>query len=245
VVADAAAVSAAAPLRRREHAVFFGFALLVTGLIVAGFFPTFFRPLANGELTLAPSVRLHGVLFFAWLALLLTQITLVATRNVRWHRRLGVAGVTLAAAMVVIGLLVALNALARDVAAGKGDEAKAFLIFPILDMILFPTLVGLAIAFRHRPDVHKRLMLLATLGLSIAGTFRLFQSVDPQGVWALVFNDALLLIPMLHDKLAYGRVHPVLWIGGGVLVAVHQTELWLGTSSVWMAIAERIAASVT
>ncbi len=43
----------------------------------------------------------HGLLFSAWVVLFLVQARLVAARNVALHRRLGVLGVLLAAAVAM------------------------------------------------------------------------------------------------------------------------------------------------
>jgi hypothetical protein len=46
----------------------------------------------------------HGLLFTAWVLLFLLQAMLVATRRVKLHMRLGIAGAALPAVMVVVGV---------------------------------------------------------------------------------------------------------------------------------------------
>ena len=58
-------------------------------------------------------VHLHGAIFTAWVLLFIVQTALVSSRRVAIHRRLGVAGGVLAAAMVVAGTSVAIATAAR------------------------------------------------------------------------------------------------------------------------------------
>ena len=61
---------------------------------------------SGGPFTLL--VHLHGGLFTAWVLLFVAQTALVATRRVAVHRRQGLAGAVLAAAMIVFGTATAL-----------------------------------------------------------------------------------------------------------------------------------------
>src|ERR1041385_1401744 len=95
--------------------------------------------------------------------LFIVQVSLVAKRRVRVHQRLGIAGGVLAALVVVVGVLTALYAAAREVT--PGPSPLAFLVVPLGDMLVFAVLIGLALYFRRKLQVHKRLMLLAAINL--------------------------------------------------------------------------------
>ena len=102
----------------------------------------------------------------------MTQTALVAGGRRDIHRRLGVAGAVLAAAMVVVGTILAIwNA--REGRAPPGVPPLPFLIIPLFDMLVFAPLVAAAVWYRRRPETHKRLMLLATLSLLAAAVARL------------------------------------------------------------------------
>ena len=78
----------------------------------------------------APSPRpaivyLHAIVFSAFVALFVVQSVLIRARNVRWHRRLGVLGVALGAAMPVLGLATAISTLKGS----SGGFSLAFLVF--------------------------------------------------------------------------------------------------------------------
>ncbi len=53
----------------------------------------------------------------------------------------------------------------RLAAPSPGPPALAFLIIPLGDMLIFSILIGLALYFRRKLHVHKRLMLLAAINL--------------------------------------------------------------------------------
>jgi hypothetical protein len=135
-------------------------------IVAVGFAPSFYLPgilrpeqAAAGGLNLPPYIVLHGIVLTLWYLLLLTQSLLVATRRVRIHRTLGMGGAALAAALVPLSLLV----ITRSVARSNLGALPVIGDFGIL--ALFAILVILGIHFRSRPAVHKRLMLIASIGL--------------------------------------------------------------------------------
>jgi hypothetical protein len=218
--------------------LFAGFALLVC---LVGFFPSFVRPAARNALNLPSVIAVHGTLFFTWIVLLLAQTTLIATARTRAHRRLGYVGAALSLGMVVSGLAVGLHVLERDLAAGKPVEARTFFILPVLDMALFATLMTLAIVRRTQRDVHKRLIVLATIGLLGAPVFRMMLPVTHDAAiagWATTAaTDSLILVAMARDWLAEGRVHRVYLWGGLSMLLVHIAESTLGGTAPWQAFA--------
>ena len=99
--------------RLREHAFFLSIALLIVGAVFIGFARTYY--LAGVFRAPLPSllVHIHGGVFSMWILLLLAQVSLVAAGRVNLHRCLGLAGCGVACTMVILGLMVATDALAR------------------------------------------------------------------------------------------------------------------------------------
>ena len=78
--------------KRRERLFYTGMAAAFVITVFAGFSRTWFlRPMFHPE-PLIPLIYVHGFIFTLWIALLLTQTTLIATKRTRTHMRLGVAG---------------------------------------------------------------------------------------------------------------------------------------------------------
>jgi hypothetical protein len=212
--------------------------------VFAGFAPTYYlrasfgAPVTvSGSAVLTPLVHVHAVLFSAWVLLFIAQTTLVATRRVSIHRRLGAAGIVLALAMLVVGVATALAGAARG-AAPEGVDPLAFLIIPLGDMALFAGFVAAAAYWRREKETHKRLMLLAYVSIIVAAIARL-PGVLPYGPpaflgLALVF----VLAGAAYDHLSRGRVHRVYVWGGAILALSVPLRLVLSETAAWRAFAE-------
>ena len=117
-------------------------------------------------------------MFSAWPLFFLLQTTFAARGRVDRHRAWGLLGISLATAMVFVGFAVANEVLATRLAAGFGDRARAFHIASTSMITLFGVFVFAAIAYVTRPEVHKRLMLLATISMIPPAIARLFFAVN-------------------------------------------------------------------
>lgn len=85
-----------------ERWFFVGMALVMIATSVAAFGPALVNP-AGRRAPLSILAAAHGIVFFAWLLLFLTQSLLVAARQVNWHRRLGPASTFVLALMLPLG----------------------------------------------------------------------------------------------------------------------------------------------
>src|SRR5262249_19922015 len=205
------------PARRLEHAFYIGMAILLVGIVFAGFAPTFYlRPASSAPLP--PFLVVHGTLFSSWMVLLVAQTALAAGGRVDLHRRIGVAGALVAGAVVVVGTLTALLVGRRDSSSMAGLR---FLIVPLGDMVAFGTLVALAVLQRRKSQDHKRLMLLATTALMAAPASRLpFDFLDSMTA-TFALSDVPIALILAHDVLARGRPHRAT-VGGGLFIVVSQ-----------------------
>ena len=98
---------------QRDRRFFLGIALLVLIAVLIGFARTYF--LAGVFWAKLPNVivHVHGALFTLWIALLVAQVALVASRRTRWHMRLGIAGMVLAPLMVITGFATLIGGIKR------------------------------------------------------------------------------------------------------------------------------------
>ena len=186
-------------------------------------------------------VHIHGAVFSLWILLFITQISLVTVCRVNLHRRLGMFGFGLACLMVILGVLVATDGLARH-AANPGtetlEEVRAFYAIPLADILMFSTFVYLG--FRNRPHaaVHKRLMLFATFALLDAGFDRwsIFDRYPLPVVNAVCFFP-LLVVLMAYDWRSTGKLQRVTLWASSFLVAVQQLRHPLSHTAAWQAFA--------
>jgi hypothetical protein len=242
--------SVAAPPGAYDRLFYSGMAVALLLTVVAGFAPTYYaRFVSEGPWTTisgSPFTRLvhvHGALFTAWVLLFVVQTGLVAGRRIAVHRRLGVAGAVLAAAMVVVGLLTAIAQSARG-SAPTGVDPMLFLAVPFFDMILFATFVSTAIARRRDRETHKRLMLLAYFSIITAAVARLpgVLTLGPIGFFGLGF--VFLVVAVLYDYVSRARVHPAYVWGGALLVVSVPMRLVLSGTEAWLAFARALTASL-
>src|SRR6185436_19156297 len=88
--------------RPSDHRFFSIMSVVTSVTIVAGFWSTYLPKILTGAPALPPIIHVHAVIFTSWLAFFVMQTTLVLNGKTAIHRRLGIAGVVLAALMVVV-----------------------------------------------------------------------------------------------------------------------------------------------
>ena len=200
-------------------------------LVVLGFSPTFFvRGLMDvgdlPNLDLPAHVIAHGLFMTAWFVILVTQTLLVARGETARHRSLGVVGIVVAVGVVVTGVAVAALFPARAPAGNFAPEETTFIA--VANSFILPAFVIFvvcAVYFRHQPEVHKRCMLVASLGM-MAPTVtnsRLFGAV----VQPIVPIDLFMLLAILvlvalivHDVRRRQKVLIPTYYGVAAIIAV-------------------------
>src|SRR3569832_647669 len=78
-------------------------ALACAATAFLGFAPTYFVPLAHRTFSASPVIHFHGLLFNTWTLYFVMQSWLAASGREVNHRSLGIAGVSIATAMVIFG----------------------------------------------------------------------------------------------------------------------------------------------
>jgi hypothetical protein len=229
-------------LRRKFY---LGLAVLLAVMIAIGFWPSYYGPLVRGAVEAPLILHVHGVIFVGWMLLLIAQTTLAARGQIRVHRALGTFGIGYGALVWAVGILVSFVAPALHVTAGEWtvDEAAAFLPIPLGDMVLFGGFLLTAAVYRSRPEVHKRLMVLATIAIVFAAAFRL-QGAGVAQPLAIAIWFVPLVLAMVYDVRTRGRVHTVYWIGA-VAMAVGLLRLPFGTTEAWLALGRPIIEALT
>lgn len=210
------------------------FYLLVSAVIflipIFGFFPFFQTAIVEGTNT-PFLISSHVVLYFAWIAFFALQAILPACGRLDLHMKLGRLGIPLMMILVISGLLVTFARFSILVDQGQFEEAKYFLLQPLTDMILFPALVIAAISFRRKPEIHKRLMLLATVMITVAGIVRIvYISIPGANLLIWVFP---ILLAMVYDFYRKRIVHPVYIFGLILFTIVYLRTRLLPNSNLW------------
>ncbi len=147
---------------------YFSMSLLVAGIVVWGFNHTVDQNLFHPAVPRPLILWFHGGAFSTWVLFFIFQSTLVRTHNVKWHRFFGWFGAGLATAMVVLGVMTAIVMTRFDSHTLHEPGGDAFLIVPFYDVAAFATLFTLAVLWRKKPELHRRLIFVATCGLLAA-----------------------------------------------------------------------------
>ena len=126
----------------------------------------------------------------------------------------------LACLVVVLGVLAVANQLTR--LAYAKDAILTFTAPEFAELFNFAVLAGLAFALRRKAAAHKRLVLLATIGLMGAALAR----------WLYVIYLLLGLIA-IYDLWATHRIHPATIWGSAQIVLTMWAARLLGPTEAW------------
>lgn len=225
-------------------------AAIVLVLMFLGFAQYYLHGKGFGGRDLAPPLRnlllFHGIAMTAWVLLFLVQPLLVATNNRRLHMTLGRVGAVLAICMVVLGLRLGIQStrLIPPQARIWGITPKQFMIGPVGSIVVFALFVAAGIYFRRRPQIHRPMMLMATLIAIPAAVARIaplnalyentvLRAIFGPYLWTLVFAMLLLLAKWALTR-SFDR-----WLAiATALLAASYLSLWhLATTSAWDRIA--------
>ena len=251
------------PARRAMGTFYVWMAALFVLIAFSGFAETYWLQLPAGTFTGSPLLHLHGLLFSSWTTFFLAQTWLAASGQMQHHRAWGVAGVSLATAMVFVGSATGIASMQKDVAAGYAEAARAFAIVPLTAVVLFAVLVAWAVVTVKTPETHKRLMMLATISILQAPIGRFFFLTVGGGggagsrpgsgppapvmttVGAGIIVGLLILAAAIYDWRKRGRPHTVYVVGGLAVMAVIVLRAPLGETPQWQAIAAALGGFAT
>jgi len=214
---------------------YFAMSLLLAAIVFDGFKRTVNDNLFHTAIPRPLILWIHGACFAGWVIFFIFQSTLVRVHKVSWHRSIGWFGAGLATVMVPLGVSTAIIMTRFDKAQLHQTGIDAFLSIPFYDMIAFGVLIALAIYWRTKPDVHRRLIFIATCGLMDAALGR-FDYVFNHDLYFPCL-DLLILLGVARDLLVDRRVHkvyryalPLLIVGQSLSVYMwrHNPSWWQG-----------------
>jgi hypothetical protein len=164
----------------------------------------------------------HGIVLTAWFVLVVAQTGLIAAGRTALHRRLGIVGVVLAVLLVITSAMATLRLPVRATAAGVADSPIVAQLRQgnTAALVVFSVLVAIAIVVRRRGEVHKRLLLIATLNIvppaaaRLAGTIT-FAGIGETTAIAVSFGGLIAMAASLivYDVVTRRRPHPATLIG--------------------------------
>ena len=219
----------------KDHHLYTWAAFFIPIVVLAGFARTYYlKGLFGAPALPGLLVHLHGMVMTSWVGLFVVQVWLVVSRRTKVHQRLGVLGAILAVLVLLVGMFTAIAAAARG--SSPGPSPLEFLVIPLGDLLVFAILVGTALYFRRRMDIHKRLMLLATVNVLTPAIARIPLQFIATGGPLIFFGltDLCVLGCIVFDTVTNRRLHPVFVWGTLLIVASQPLRLMLASTDTWM-----------
>jgi hypothetical protein len=204
------------------------------------------EPLLLGEGTLSAAKIIHGILFFSWLLLFLTQAILIKKSNFKYHKYFGYGGIGLITLVLLDGSFMSAEYANEFIPTDNiGDLIiRASGVWANTHVLLATAiLVVIAVVYRRNPPLHQRLMLLTTISMMSGPLARIASfGVIPMHKGAIVFVGLLilLLIPILYELIKYKKVSrvylwnlPIYFVTLIIFAAIIPTTPWGQTAVFW------------
>jgi hypothetical protein len=234
---------------RSRHRFYLTMAYVGALIAATGFSRRYFVPLAAGKFDAPAIVHLHGIITFTWVAFVILQTTLASTGRTAYHRSIGLAGIALGTLLVYTATQVAILQLARELRDG-GPSPREFVATLLSLPLLVTGLLAFGIANVDRPEIHKRLMMLATFVVLTPALARIIQLLDGslsrlmRNDLAGLASDGLVLVAIAYDVRARGKSHAAYLVAGSCIVLVQILVLVVRTSSPWYGVTHWLASLV-
>jgi len=218
----------------------------MAALVFGGFSLTYFIPMATGTLQAVPPVtHVHGAVYFSWMLLLVYQAVLVHRRRVVTHRGLGLLGIAIASALVILGTLVTVLFARSDLA----DPAIYGVTYiSLVAIVAFGSLFALAMRNLNDPAAHKRYVLMATLAFVIGALNRIFAVLFDVGfdthatyLPKYLCVDVFVLAMLAYDWRTLGAPHRATLIGAFVNVVPQVLHVPIVDSAAFIALTQWLA----
>lgn len=155
-------------------------------IMFVGFFAFYTSGHGAGGRVINPGIMtvviVHGLAITAWYVLSLVQSLLITVKNRKLHMKLGWTALALLPVVAVSGVLVAI----RSVQGAPGFvffgmRYVDFLLVMLAEIAVFTALVAAGILTRKRPEIHRAMMLGASLSLLLGATTRIHWILGPFG----------------------------------------------------------------
>lgn len=195
------------------------FSLVLLVITFVALVPNFFTTLFTDPQKFSLEWTIHGLLFLGWYVLFTLQTALISSANIQLHKKLGAISIAFFIVLVVSAISMTLGTMHSYSPDWSPQQlmARTSFVWAILHTLAFFTgFYLLGIIFRKQGSIHKRFMLLASLSMMSATLtrFAYLPGFPINGVvFTLLGTYALLITPLVIDRVTQKRIHPVLTFG--------------------------------
>jgi hypothetical protein len=206
---------------RGEAKFFFTMACVMAASIVIGFAAN--SLLGRVSYPLPWVVHIHALVMIGWVALYVTQNSLIFADNVALHKRLGWLSLVWLPAITVMGIWITRHSL-QSAGGPFFFDQNEFLFSNPLMLLLCVALAAAAVTVRRNTGWHRRLMYCSFAILTGPGIGRLMPNplLEPYAWWIGGIGISLVfpIIGMIADKRRYGAIHPAWFVGIGSVIGL-------------------------
>jgi hypothetical protein len=227
-----------------RNGFFFAAHCALLAVVLVGFGRTFYLRAFFDIGPLPAQLYVHGAILTVWFSFAVAQAWLIRSQQLRWHRRVGYAAATYAAAVVISGMIV--NSHLAATLTSPADAENIIVWGNYLTLLMFAVFVGLGVLLRKRAEAHKRLMLLASVAIvgPALGRFPLWPifagGLDAARNYAIGGLLLLLTSLIVYDILTRRRPHPATWMGALAIVVSLAVSVALGVTGIGFDILQRV-----
>lgn len=231
----------AAVVRNRFYAAI---AIALTVFMFVGFARTYYLRYWFDVPPTTVLLHLHSIAFTAWFVLFVIQTRLIAQGNYRTHMQLGIAGIAVAALVVILGYATAIASASAPRMRPMGMNSQQFTLIPLVAISFFATLVTAAVILRKRAPLHKRLMTLAMISVLGPPAARLvFWTHSDKYFGPILMGVTAFFLAwcLANDWRKYRIVHPVYAIGGAILLISLPVRFLIAQTPAWERVGQWLA----
>jgi hypothetical protein len=231
----------AAVVRNRFYAAI---AIALAAFVFAGFARTYYLRYWFDVPPTTVLLHLHSIAFSAWFGLFVIQTRLIAKENYRAHMKLGIAGIFIAALVVIFGYATAIVSASAPRPRPMGMNSQQFSLIPLVAISFFAVLVTAAVLLRKRAQIHKRLMTLAMISVLGPPAARLvFVTHSDKYFGPILFGVTVAFLAwcLVSDWRKYHIVHPIYSIGGAILLISLPVRFLIAQTPAWERVGQWLA----
>lgn len=229
------------PSRERHKAadkiIFLTAAIVFPLIVLIGYSKTYYfsaffsdvAPIANSL------VHLHGIVMSVWVLYFAAQIALVKTKNVKLHMTLGLIGIALAFAVVVVCAATAYDSHIVRKVAPPGMHPYGFLTVPLADLFFFVVFFTGAIYYRKRSVEHKTLMLMTAVNFLSPAIARI-PGVPPEIFlfWAFGTPCLVAIGSLVWHSVRHRKINKIFAAAVAIFVISQPLKIMIGLSQGWI-----------
>lgn len=184
----------------------------------------------------------HGIFIMLWMILFIVQPLLIAKDNRKLHMKLGILGTGIAAGAVFFGIQLAMGAARENPRDFElwGLGPRQFMAVSLSSILFFAFFVIAGILNRKKPNIHRPMMLLATLSAIPAALDRIgpIHNLYDQTIWGRLFGPFFsslvigLLLLCIHRLLTrslnrwFARGYVLLVVSSFLIFQLASTAIW-------------------